>query len=168
MLNILNDEEFTYYIKDILLCNEFKKIDNIDHHGITRLEHSLKVSYYSYKITKFLKLNYIVTARAGLLHDFFLSNENRNLKERFLSTFVHPKYSLENSTKYFELNDLGKNIIESHMFPIYKSLPKYAESWIVSFVDKICAISEFGKTFSIGLNYALNILILIIINYIKI
>ena len=34
---------------------DFQKLEEIEHHGITRYEHSLKVSYYAYKISKFLR-----------------------------------------------------------------------------------------------------------------
>ena len=52
---------------------------------ITRFDHSMKVSYYSYKVAKLLHLDYRQTARGGLLHDFFLSPEVRSKKERFVS-----------------------------------------------------------------------------------
>lgn len=162
-----NDREYLFFVSDILENKEFNKLDLIEHHGISRLEHSKRVSYYSYKIAKLLRLNYEATARAGLLHDFFLSEENRNLKDRFLSTFVHPKYAVENSKKHFDINSIEENIIEAHMFPIYKRLPKYAESWIVSSVDKVSAIYEFGRTFGLKLSYATNLFIILILNNIR-
>ena len=79
MNSIYNDYTYTNIINDILENEEFLKIKNYKHHGLSRLEHSLRVSYYSYLITKKLRLNYIETARGGLLHDFFL---NENLSER--------------------------------------------------------------------------------------
>lgn len=167
MAKYQNNDEYLFYVNDILENNEFQKLDDIRHHGITRYEHSIRVSYYSYKIAKMLNLNYEVTARAGLLHDFFLNNEDKKIENRFLSMFIHPKYALENSIKNFELDDLGKNIIESHMFPIYKKVPKYAESWIVSLVDKAAAVYEFSYSISARLVYTTNILILLFINYIK-
>lgn len=163
----INDQKYLKLVEDILENKEFNQLDTIEHHGMTRLEHSVRVSYYSYKISKMLGLDYTTVARAGLLHDFFISKENRTLKERFLSTFVHPKYAVINAKKYFEIDDKTKNIIESHMFPIYKVLPKYAESWIVSSVDKVAAIYEFSKAFGIKFAYASNIFILLILNNIR-
>ena len=167
MTKNIENSEYLNLVTDILDNQEFNKLDTISHHGISRLEHSIRVSYYSYKITKILRLNYEVTARAGLLHDFFISAEDRKLKDRFLSTFIHPKYAVKNASEYFEINDLGKNIIESHMFPIYKSLPKYAESWIVSIVDKIAAIYEFSRTVSLKCSYMTNLFILMILNNLR-
>ena len=167
MAKNIDDNDYLFYISDILENNEFKKLDTINHHGDSRYNHCIRVSYYSYKIAKVLNLNYEIAARAGLLHDFFMSDENRTIKERFLSTFIHPKYALENADKYFELDDMSKNIIESHMFPVYKRLPKYAESWIVSSVDKASAIYEFSHSFSRRFAYVANIFILLFINNLK-
>ena len=47
----LKDSEYLKIVRNILENDEFKKMEQIEHHGITRLDHSLKVSYYSYKIT---------------------------------------------------------------------------------------------------------------------
>ena len=77
-----------YYklVDDIINDNEFKKIDKCIHHGISRFDHSCRVSYYSYKVTKLLRLNYKEVARAGLLHDFFLS-KNITKKDKFTSIY---------------------------------------------------------------------------------
>ena len=77
----LKDKAYNYIINNIINNKDFLKIDSCRHHGITRLEHSLRVSYYSYKVSKFLKLDARQTARAGLLHDFFI-DEQLNKKER--------------------------------------------------------------------------------------
>ena len=118
---------------------------------------------YIDKISKFLHLDYEEAARAGLLHDFFISDEDRNLKDRFISTFVHPKEALENSVRVFNVSEKEKDIIRSHMFPINISVPKYAESWIVSLVDKVVGTYEFSKEF----RYLANIYLLFIINILK-
>ena len=138
-----------YYrlVDDIINDNEFKKTNKCIHHGISRFDHSCRVSYYSYKVTKLMRLNYKEVARAGLLHDFFLA-ENNTKKEKFKSMFVHSKKSLKNSQELFDLSEREKDIIFTHMFPLnINRVPKYMESWIVSIVDKIVAIYEFGCTF---------------------
>ena len=85
------DREYRQIVYHILVNEEFHKIKSIEHHGVTRYDHSLKVSYYSYKIAKFLHLDYEETARGGLLHDFFLSNEKRSSKERFKLLYIQKK-----------------------------------------------------------------------------
>ena len=167
MQDKITDQKYLYLVSDILENEEFNKLDDIKHHGMSRLDHSMKVSYYSYIITRKLKLDYESTARAGLLHDFFISNKKFKIKERAKSFYIHPKYAKENASKYFELNDKESNIIEAHMFPIYIKIPKYLESWIVSFVDKGIATFEFLKTFSMKMSYVSNIFILIIMNNLR-
>lgn len=161
------DREYSQLVYHILINSEFNKIKSIEHHGVTRYEHSLKVSYYSYKIAKFLHLDYKDVARGGLLHDFFLSNEDRTSKERFLSTFVHPKKAVEKSLENFELSEKEIDMIRTHMFPINIAVPKYAESWIVSFVDKGVAIMEFEHKFQGRLAYLFNVYFLLLLNYIR-
>lgn len=140
-----------FLVGDILSDEKFLKIKECRHHGLSRLDHSLRVSYYSYLITKKLRLDYEATARGGLLHDFFVNDDLTERKQRF-SIFFHPYASLENSSKVFQLNDLEKDIIINHMFPtLPHKIPKYVESWIVSLVDKVVATYEFysayGRTF---------------------
>lgn len=167
MFNIEKDEKYYSIIEDILKNDEFKRLNNIEHHGITRYEHSVKVSYVSYKICKLLNLDYIDAARAGLLHDFFMSKEDRTFKEKFISTFVHPKIAVDNSIRVFGVNGREYDIIRSHMFPFTTSIPKYAESWAVIFADKTIGSFEFLKKFSYQFNYATNLFIIFILNYLK-
>ena len=143
MNKVYNDIEYNNIIEDILKNDKFKQIDNCRHHGITRMEHSLRVSYYSYILSKKLKLNYQAVARAGLLHDFFI-NEDLKGKKSKLSMFFHPYKSLENSEIFFNLNDIEKDIIITHMFPaLPHKIPKYLESWLVNIVDTTVATYEF-------------------------
>lgn len=140
---IYEDNEYMQLVSDILENNKFKKMSECRHHGLTRLDHSLKVSYYSYKIAKKMKLNYISVARAGLLHDFFVNEDLHGVKSK-LSVFFHPYKSLTNSKKYFSLTEMEEDIIITHMFPtLPHKVPKYLESWIVSGVDKAIATNEF-------------------------
>ena len=123
--NIFEDHTYMFLVGDILEEEKFLKLKECKHHGLNRLEHSLKVSYYSYLIAKKLKLNYVETARGGLLHDFF-EKKDLSAKKRKLSVFFHPYASLENSSKIFNLTDLEKDIIINHMFPtLPHKIPKY-------------------------------------------
>jgi len=157
------DENYNILIEDILQNKEFTKLENIEHHGTSRLKHSKRVSYYSYKICKNLHIDYISAARAGLLHDFFISPQERNKRERIKSVFTHPKKALETANTYFELNDIEQNIIISHMFPLYITLPQYLESWIVSIVDKVVGSYEFLEKLSLKHIYVPNVFLLTLI-----
>ena len=167
MMNTELDTEYSKIVYHILINEEFNKIKAIEHHGVTRYEHSLKVSYYSYKIAKILHLDYEDVARGGLLHDFFLSSEERNKKERFISTFTHPKKAVAKAIENFELDEKEIDMIRTHMCPINLAIPKYAESWVVSAVDKIVALTEFSKTFGYRLAYIANVYFILLINYLR-
>lgn len=167
MKNIENDFEYINIVNHILSNDKFNEIKKIEHHGISRFDHSLKVSYYSYKVAKFLKLDSEEVARGGLLHDFFLSDEDRTTKDRLVSTFVHPKKAVKNAEELFSISDKEKDIISTHMFPVNLSLPKYTESWIVNFVDKIIGFNEFCHKFGYKIAYVANVYLLFLINSIK-
>lgn len=143
-MNIIEDEEFENIIKDIDESDEFQKTKNIVHHCSNRYDHCRRVAYYSYLITKKLGLSYEETARAGLLHDFFLvDNKDITFKEKIGTLVGHPKYALAYSNKFFNLTEKEKDIIVTHMFPVAPTrVPKYLESWIVNLVDDYVAIKE--------------------------
>ena len=166
-MQINSDSEYLTIIKDIFDNKEFNKMKLIEHHGISRFDHSLKVSYYSYKIAKAMHLDYIKTARGGLLHDFFFSKEERTKKDKFISYFTHPKKALKQANSQFNLSKKEQDMIRSHMFPINISVPKYLESWIVSGVDKVIAVNELSLKYRFKFRYAYNVVLLFVLGFIK-
>ena len=170
MVRYKKDNEYLFIIDNIMSNEEFKKIDNIKHHNTTRLNHSLKVSYYSYLIAKCLRLDYKEVARGGLLHDFYTDEicECHKIKDKIkLFSIKHPKDAVSNASTYFELTEKEIDIIQSHMFPVDYKIPKYAESWIVSVVDKVLSFGEFSSKFSHKLGYLSNLYLLFVLNIIK-
>lgn len=167
MIDIEKDIEYKDIVNHILSSDDFNKIKKFEHHGVTRFDHSLKVSYYSYKIAKVLKLDVEDVARGGLLHDFFISNEERSAKERFISTFVHPKKAVKHADEIFNISEKEQDIIRTHMFPVNFAVPRYVESWLVGFVDKAVAIGEFSHKFGYKFAYFANLYLLFFINNIK-
>ncbi|MDO5568801.1 MAG: HD domain-containing protein [bacterium] len=148
MNSAYNDKKYICIVGNILNNKKFRKIEEFDHHGISRLNHSVRVSYYSYKLSRLLGLDYRKTARAGLLHDFFLLN-NETGKEKLKSVFTHSKEAVKNADSCFILSDLECDIIKTHMFPLASPQPpKYAEGWIVSLVDKAISLGEFTASYS--------------------
>ncbi|MGO1453773.1 MAG: HD domain-containing protein [Alkalibacterium gilvum] len=141
-----NDKEYITLIEDLLENEDLLKLDEITHHHYTtRLIHSLFVSYVSYKVAKRLKLDVRAIARAGLLHDFFHENreEIASLNEGS-HNHVHPKIAVKNAQQLTELSELEIDIILKHMFLTTRKvgLPRYKESFVVTCVDKYCAINE--------------------------
>lgn len=144
-----SSEEFESIIKDINNNINFLELKEEMHHGISRYGHSYRVAKEVYKMTKRLHLNYVEATRAALLHDFYYNYqlEGKTTKECFKE---HPEIAYLNASKYFELSDLQKNMIESHMFPSCKVLPKYKESVCLTIVDKVVALYEMQR-FKVGL-----------------
>jgi uncharacterized protein len=59
----------------------------------------------------------------------------------------------ENAKKITELNALECDIIIKHMWLATVALPKYKESYIVTFVDKFCAVKEVAVPLSGKVNH---------------
>lgn len=150
--------EFDLIVEDIINNHNFKELDNETHHGISRYGHSYRVAEGVYKITKKLHFNYQEATRAALLHDFYFNyqlEENGDVK----NLVEHPKMALLNASKYYELSDLQKNMISSHMFPLSKELPKYKESICMTIVDKVVAIYE-QQRYKVGMKLGVYLLFL--------
>ncbi|MCX5780325.1 MAG: HDIG domain-containing protein [Firmicutes bacterium] len=112
------------------------------HRHFSRLDHSLHVSFQSYRACKKLGLDYRSAARGGLLHDLYFYDSHRTKPERGIHCFCHPAIALENALEHFTLNEVEKDIIVKHMWPVTMSRPQYKESFVVTLMDKYCASKE--------------------------
>ncbi len=144
-------EEFKKIVVEIINNDSFKKMREIKQHRFTNCyEHSINVATKCFIFAKKRKMKIDVKSlvRGALLHDFYLYDWREDKKKFFSHSYMHPYVALENSRKEFgELNDIEVDIILSHMWPLtFFKFPKYKESFLVCFSDKICAIRElFGK-----------------------
>jgi len=138
--------EFFYIINDIIANEKVKRMKDFRQHCDTSCyEHCLHVAYYSYWLTKRLGLDYVSTARAAMLHDLFLYDwrkQYRDIELPGLHAFVHPRIALKNALEIFDLNSLEQDIIVKHMWPVTIPLPRYAETFIVTLMDKYSALKE--------------------------
>ena len=140
---MLNDKDFNEIIYDLKTNDTVLQMQNYrQHYNTSCYDHCLYVSYYTYLICKKLNLNYISAARAGMLHDLFLYDWRKKQDRKGLHAFTHSKSALNNASKLFELNDIERDMILNHMWPVTLSLPKYKESYIITFTDKFSAIIE--------------------------
>ncbi len=144
-----NIEEFDLIIEDLVSNETVQKMKNYkQHYDTSCFEHCKNVAFYSYLICKKYHLDYISAARAGMLHDLFLYNWRvRENGRKGLHAFTHPKTALQNALKLFPLNEKEIDIILKHMWPVTLRFPKYTESYIITFVDKYCAIQESIKAY---------------------
>lgn len=142
-IDSISKEEYNKCIYELLQHEMVGSMENFIQHGdISCLDHSISVSYYSYIICRLLGFDYHSAARGGLLHDFFLYDWHGEKPYKGLHGFAHPNIALQNANQYFRLNELEKDIIQKHMWPLTIKLPKYKEAYVVSFVDKYCATLE--------------------------
>ncbi len=140
--------EFKEIIKDIAENSNVTALkDHIQHINSSRYAHCEEVALYTFLICKKLKLDYISAARGAMLHDFYFYNwRNKHVEgQKKFHLFRHPRIALENALDIFDLNDMEKDIIVKHMWPLTIVPPKFKESYIVTLVDKYCATKEFFK-----------------------
>lgn len=123
-------------------------MDSFVQHGDTScLLHTIAVAYYSVKIANFLKLTYKrrELIRGAVLHDYFLYDWHDGEKGRKIHGFTHPGIALKNADCDFNLNEIERDIIKKHMFPLTIIPPACKESWIVCIADKYCSLYETFK-----------------------
>lgn len=139
-----DDRQYVAIVQDLLAQPAVQKLANYtQHHHSNRLQHSIAVSYDSYKIAKRMHLDYKSTARAGLLHDLFYYDWRTTKFDLGSHAFIHPRVALRNAEKITSLNPKERDIILKHMFGATLAVPKYMESLIVSLVDDYEAEHEF-------------------------
>ena len=138
-----NNLEFKNCISDLLKTTEVQSLDNYTQHlNTSRLDHSLSVSYYSFKMSKFFKLDYKSSARAGLLHDLYLYDWRVEKQPEGNHAFAHPIVALRTAKEITSINDIESDAILNHMWPLATSMPRYKESIVVSIADKFSTCVE--------------------------
>lgn len=142
--SIDKNKEFQSIVKELIsnkTVQEMKKYRQ--HYNTSCFEHCYVAAYYCYSICKKYHLDYISATRAAMLHDLFLYDWRvRQPDRKGLHAFTHGKTACDNACKLFDLNEKEKDIIIKHMWPVTISFPKSMEGFILTFVDKYCAISE--------------------------
>ena len=142
MTAYLKDLEYMEHVGHLIDTARVQRLGEITHHyHSTRLEHSINVSYTSYKLAKKLGWDAKSTARGGLLHDLFYYDW-RDTKFNKSHAWIHPRIAVRNAQKVTTLNKIEKDIIVKHMFGATIAPPRYKEAWIVTCVDKYWAVRE--------------------------
>ena len=133
---------------DILSSENFKGTRrHIQHGNMTVHSHVINVARYSLLINRKLRIgcNKHDLIRGALLHDYFLYDwhDKEHLSERKrLHGFWHPGIALRNAEKEYELNDVQRDIIRKHMWPLSVVPPTCREAWVVTTADKYCSLME--------------------------
>ena len=136
--------------KDIILSPEAQVLKTFTQHGETTVfEHCLSVAKFSLLMAHFLERTLKISidkdslVRGALLHDYFLYDwHDKTVPGRRVHGFTHPTTARKNAERDFGLNDLERDIISKHMFPVTPFPPMHRESVIVNLADKWCALCE--------------------------
>ena len=151
------EKEYYEMIEDIFEHPEFLKLKDYFHHNSSIYHHVHDVAYLSYRICKYLKLDYRSAARGALLHDFFLydwrNHDVPDLPKEKYHGLEHPKIATINAKKHFPINEVEEDIIRKHMWPLTLVPPMYKESFIVSFADKYLSSVEFINEYKQRINH---------------
>ena len=119
-----NDSEYREIVSDLLATDMVKKLANYtQHHHSTRLEHSIAVSFDSYKIAKRRGLDYRAVARAGLLHDLFFYDWRTTKSDLGSHAFIHPRVDLRNAERIIKLLPMYIDIILMHILRLSTPRP---------------------------------------------
>lgn len=139
-----NDEEFQRIIKELINNGTVQEMKNYrQHYETTCFDHCYMAAYYCYLICKKYHLDYKSATRSAMLHDLFLYDWRvRQPDRKGFHAFTHGKKACENACKLFDLNEKEKDMIIKHMWPVTIEFPKSIEGFILTLVDKYCALSE--------------------------
>lgn len=137
--------------EELLHSEPVRRMGQWKHHGhISTLDHSLFVSYWSFRIAHKLGLDAVAAARGGLLHDLYLYDSKDKSAHPGWQCFDHPKAAASNAEKLTTLSEKERNIILSHMWPLGGPLPRSWEAWLVDIVDTLCAAVELACIYHPG------------------
>ena len=134
--------------RDIVCSDGMRLEKQLRHHGkVTVFEHSLSVAVLCVLLAEFFRVSVDnkTLVRGALLHDYYLYDWHVPEKWHRLHGFTHAKRALQNADRDFTLNDVERNMIETHMFPMNLKLPAHPESVILCIADKLCAWRETAR-----------------------
>lgn len=132
--------------EDILTSAGMEYEKTQKHHGdISCFEHSVSVAYISLWLASRHKadVDAMSLIRGALLHDYYLYDWKDGHINGQVHLMTHPQTAHNKASHDFRLNDVEREIIERHMYPLTPWKPDYTEAKLVSKADKISATLEF-------------------------
>jgi len=96
-----------------------------------------------YALKRNLDIDYYSLIRGAFLHDLFFYDWRKEKGKALHHLTRHPQEAYENASKYFTLNEIEKDIIVNHMWPVTLfHFPKTKEGRIVNQIDKLVTWKE--------------------------
>ena len=146
MTNAKLIKELKKNLHEVEYDGRFLQTKQYRHHRTTTCyKHSVAVAYYSLKLANALMFRYDPKSlvRGALLHDYYLYDwhDKSDAHKRFHG-FRHPYAALKNAEGDYQLDEIEKNTILRHMFPLVPIPPKHIEGVYVCIIDKVCCIAE--------------------------
>lgn len=119
------------------------------HSGSNCFMHVFKVAKTAFikglKCKKQVDLEAILVA--SIFHDFYLYNWRADRSKLKRHGHTHPDTAISNALKKYPLNELERQIIGQHMWPLnFSRYPKTKEAKFVSWADKVVAFNEMFHT----------------------
>ena len=118
---------------------------HIQHGSISVYEHCVAVTVKCLSLadTLHVKTDRRSLIRGALLHDYFLYDWHDGGRRHPPHGFTHAKTALANASRDYRLNDIERDMIYCHMFPLnITRIPTCRESVILCIADKIVGTKE--------------------------
>lgn len=135
----------TKYGGDIIASSGMQAEKGFMQHGsVTTYDHSVAVTKMCLRLSRGLHIRTDERSliRGALLHDYYLYDWHAPRDGSDLHAFSHPGKAVRNAARDFGLNEIERDMIRCHMFPLTVRPPRFRESAILCLADKICAFRE--------------------------
>lgn len=146
----MNRKIYEQVMEELLSDPKIQSMGELTHHVTsTTLSHSIHVTRAACRLAEKLHLRVHTRdlVRGCMLHDFYLYEFSKTDLSTYRHFTGHPAEALKNAKERYELSEIEKNMIYSHMWPLnITHVPKYKESALIVVADKYCALKEFSKS----------------------
>lgn len=119
------------------------------HRTTTTYAHCIAVTMKALNIAKklHLKVDASSLVRGCLLHDYYLYEYTTMKPRPKKHASHHGETAMNNAIEDFGLNEIEKNMIFCHMWPLrFWNFPKSREAFLLSLSDKMVALKEASRS----------------------
>ena len=129
------------YGEDILVSEAFIRVMDQKHHIFSTVGyHSIHVAYIMLVLSRIIRMDEREIIRASLWHDTGIYDRDSFNHDMCME---HPVRSLSIAEDEDALSDTQKDMIQNHMWPMSRHIPKTREGFLITIADKWCATTEF-------------------------